>query len=142
MDKGVSFVVTVPREAAAFLTDPAQDLAARAGCLAELVESRQAAAGGSRVRRGQRAVKVLAVVPADLAYQLLADEPRHRRPQLARVVSCEAFLFCSASLAAPDAPAVAYQGVPLDQVRAAEASVAALEGLRYAPVGQLAEIGR
>ena len=139
MHKGVSFVVTVSSEAAAFLTDPAQDLATRAGCLAELVEAGQARAGGSRVRRGERAVKVLAVVPAELAYQLLADEPRHRRYQLARVVTCESFLFCGADLAPSDAPAVAYCGVPLDQVRAAEASLAALEGARYAPACQLAE---
>lgn len=139
MHKGVSFVVTVGREAAAFLTDPRVDLTDRAGCLAELVETGQAQAGGSHVRRGQVAVQVLAVAPRPLAYHLLAAEPRHRRVHLARVVTCESFLFCGASLAASDAPAVAYCGVPLLQVQAAEASRAALEGLRYAPVEERAE---
>ena len=45
MHKGVSFVVTVGREAAAFLTNPAEDPAMRAGCLAELVQAGQAQAG-------------------------------------------------------------------------------------------------
>ena len=120
MHKGVSFVVTVSSEAAAFLTDPAQDLATRAGCLAELVEAGQARAGGSRVRRGERAVKVLAVVPAELAYQLLADEPRHRRYQLARVVTCESFLFCGASrqlLTRPPSHIVACPSPPCTRLR-------------------------
>ena len=127
MHKGISFVVTVGREAAAFLTNPAEDPAMRAGCLAELVQAGQAQAGGSHVRRGQVAVMVLAVVPGPLAYWLLADEPRHRRRQMARVVTCESFLFCGASLAAHDAPAVTYCGVPLADVRRAEAAYAALE---------------
>lgn len=71
MHKGIAFVVPVSREDVAFLTDPAQNLAARAGCLAELVEGKRAKAG-----------------------------------------------------------------VPLAQGWAVEASLAALEGLRYAPVGE------
>lgn len=139
MHKGISFVVTVGREAAAFLTDPRVDLTDRAGCLAELVETGQAQAGGSHVRRGQVAVQVLAVAPRPLAYHLLAAEPRHRRVHLARVVTCESFLFCGASRAAADAPAVAYCGVPLAAVYAAEASLERAEAVRYAPVLERAE---
>ncbi len=139
MHKGIAFVVTVGREAAAFLTNPAEPLATRGGCLAELVETEQACAGGSRVRRGQVAVMVLGVAPKPLARHFLGATPRYRGRMLAAVVNCESFLFCGASLAAADAPAVAYCGVPLLQVRAAEASLAALEGLRYAPVEERAE---
>jgi hypothetical protein len=85
------------------------------------------------------AVQVLAVAPRPLAYHLLAAEPRHRRVHLARVVTCESFLFCGASRAAADAPAVAYCGVPLAAVYAAEASLERAEAVRYAPVLERAE---
>lgn len=132
-DRGVRFVVTVHCDAAAYLTNPAEALAERGGCLHELLASGQALAGGSRVRRGWVAIAVLAVVPRQMAFDLLAAEPRSRRKQAAVVTGCDHTLFCGASLAEPDAPAVEYHGVPMSLVRAAEESLARLDATRYAP---------
>ncbi len=132
-DRGLKFVVTVTREDAAYLTNPAEPLAERGGCLHELLSSGQAHAGGSRVPRGWVAIAVLAVVPRQMAFDLLAVEPRGRRRQAAVVTGCDHTLFCGASLAEPDAPAVEYHGVPMSLVRTAEESLAALDAARYAP---------
>lgn len=134
MHKGIAFIVTVDRETAVFLTDPATDPDARAGCLVEMLESGQAQAGGSRVRRGRVAISVLAVAPRNLGYRLLAAEPRHCRPWLLRLLSHPSTLIVAVSLAPADAPAVAWAGVPLTLLDAAQAAQAGRDGARFAPV--------
>lgn len=132
--KGISFIVTVDRETAVFLTDPATDPDARAGCLLEMLERGEAQAGGSRVRRGRVAVKVLAVAPRTLGYQFLAAEPRHCRPWLVRLLAHPSTLIVAVSLAPSDAPVGAWSGVPLTLLDAAQAIQASHRGARFAPV--------
>jgi len=133
--KGIRFVVVVNRDDASYLTNPAEPLTDRAGCLAQLVEDGHARAGGSRVPRGYAAIACLAVVDQRLAYHLLADEPTQRRRQLAAVVAHDSFLFCGASLAEPGAPAVEWHGIPLEVFEAAQAAQLSLDARAdgYAP---------
>lgn len=113
LSKGLRFVVTTSKRDAAMLTDVVASPADRGAQLAELVADGRVKAGAARVRRDQVAVAILAVMPGQQAYDLLAIEPRHRRRCLAAIVAGADFLFVGASLAAHDAPAVAYCGVPL-----------------------------
>jgi len=124
--KGVRFVVTVDRRAAAMLTDVVASPADRGAQLAELVGDGKVKAGATRVRRDQVAVAVLAVMPAQQAYDLLAIEPRHRRRCLAAFVADDRFLFVAASLAPVDAAAVEYCPVPLADFWRAEQDAAQL----------------
>lgn len=122
LTKGVRFVVTTSKRDAAMLTDVVASPADRGAQLAELVGDGRVKAGAARVRRDQVAVAVLAVMPGQQAYDLLAIEPRHRRRCLAAIIAGDGFLFVAASLAAHDAPAVEYCGVPLADFWRAQAA--------------------
>lgn len=126
LTKGVRFVVTVDRRAAAMLTDVVASPADRGAQLAELVGDGKVQAGAARVRRARVAVAILAVMSGQMAYDLLAVEPRHRRRCLAAAVADDRFLFVGASLAAHDAPAVEYSGVPLEDFWRAQQDAAQL----------------
>lgn len=126
LTKGVRFVVVVDRRSAAALTDVVASPADRGAQLAELVADGKVKAGGTRARRNQVAIAVLAVMPGQQAYDLLAIEPRHRRRCLASIIAGDKFLFVAAALAAHDAPAVEYSGVPLVDFWRAEHDAAQL----------------
>lgn len=133
--RGLRFVVTVSRDAAAYLTNPAESLPERGGYLHELLASQHAHAGASKARRGHVAVAILVVVHSQLATAVLAATPRYRRGMLAAVTGSDHTLFCGASLAETDAPAAAYHGVPLTAIYAAEAALRYLDTARVGGTG-------